>query len=119
MLFDGGSIIISSNVEYSYADAYASGYENDYDDWRLPTQAESEAIIGFVVEMAIENEQMFTGSVPPGKTDAYETPFWTSTEVSGGAHVTVTWDGIIPQDGELDDREQADAFAVRTQLWED
>lgn len=125
MLADETQIFGIDNGNLNYQDAYdwAEATESVpfYDDWRLPTQSEAEAIIGYVVEMAIDNGQLYTGSVPPDTPDAYTIPFWTSTavELSETSHVTVMWDGNIPQVGEVDDTEGAFTFAIRTQLWED
>lgn len=112
--------IDNGNLNYQDAFDFAYNYSTeDYSDWRFPTQAESEEIIEFVVEMAIDNGQLYTGTLPPDTPDAYTIPFWTSTEMSETAHVTVAWDGTIPQAGEHDDVEQCYAFAVRTVVMTD
>lgn len=85
----------------------------------MPTEIESIAILPFVVEKAIENGQMWTGEIPPGETDAYTIPFWTSSEDDSGYHLTSCFNGENVIGSVLADTEVAYAIAVRTVVMTD
>jgi len=102
-------------MTYDDAFVFTDGYENNYEDWRLPTKTEALSVVHFVVGLAIARNQMWLGELPPhANADAYEQTFWTSTVDEPETHFVVNSNnGVTAAFTTLWDTEQSFCFAIR------